>query len=65
MFLWRADNPARGDGTPVVLADYLAVRVLLERLLCEDLLRRMTGLPLVCRELPGLLPGQSGRIPCP
>ena len=53
MFLWRADNPGRGDGTPVAMADYLAVRVLLERLLCEDLLRRMTGLPLSFDELQG------------
>lgn len=53
MFLWRASNPDRGDGTPVAMADYLAVRVLLERLLCEDLLRRMTGLPMSFDELQG------------
>ena len=51
MFLWRDRNPARGDGTPVAMADYLAVRVLLERLLCQDLLRRLTGAPLALDEL--------------
>ena len=30
MFLWRDRNPGRGDGTPVAMADYLAVRVILE-----------------------------------
>ena len=43
MFLWRERNPARGDGTPVAMADYLAVRVILERLLVEDLTRRLCG----------------------
>ena len=51
MFLWRARNPGRGDGTPVAMADYLAVRVLLERLLCDDLTRRLTGAPLTLGEL--------------
>ena len=51
MFLWRARNPGRGDGTPVAMADYLAVRVLLERLLCDDLTRRLTGSPLTLSEL--------------
>jgi uncharacterized protein len=53
MFLWRADNPGRGDGTGVDMIDYLAVRVLLERLLCEDLIRRLTGSPLEFDELQG------------
>jgi len=43
MFLWRARHPEHGDGSPVAMADYLAVRVLLETLLCEDLTRRLTG----------------------
>jgi uncharacterized protein len=51
MFLWRDRNPARGDGTPVAMLDYLAVRVLLERLLTDDLLRRLTGSPLPLAEL--------------
>lgn len=51
MFLWRDRNPARGDGTPVAMLDYLAVRVLLERLLCEDLVCRLTGAPLNFDEL--------------
>jgi uncharacterized protein YbcC (UPF0753/DUF2309 family) len=38
MFLWRDRNPERGDGTPVAMVDYLTVRVLLERLLTDDLL---------------------------
>ncbi|WP_412481202.1 DUF2309 domain-containing protein [Azonexus sp. IMCC34839] len=51
MFLWRERNPGRGDGTPVAMADYLAVRVLLERLLCDDLARRLTGAPMDLSEL--------------
>lgn len=51
MFLWREQNPGRGDGTPVAMLDYLAVRVLLERLLTDDLLRRLTGSPLSLAEL--------------
>lgn len=45
MFLWRERHPEGGDGTPVAMADWLAVRVLLERLLCDDLARRLTGAP--------------------
>ena len=51
MFLWRDRNPGGGDGTPVAMADYLAVRVLLERLLSEDLIRRLTGSALSLAEL--------------
>ncbi|MDP3540698.1 MAG: DUF2309 domain-containing protein [Azonexus sp.] len=51
MFLWRDRNPARGDGTPVAMLDYLAVRVLLERMLCEDLMCRLTGAPMSFDEL--------------
>jgi len=43
MFLWRDRHPEGGDGTPVAMGDYLAVRVLLERMLCEDLVCRLTG----------------------
>lgn len=43
MVLWRERNPGRGDGTPVAMLDYLAVRVLLERLLCDDLMTRLSG----------------------
>ena len=46
MFLWRDRNPGRGDGTPVAMLDYLTVRVLLERLLCEDLMARLCGAPM-------------------
>ncbi len=51
MVLWRERNPERGDGTPVAMADYLAVRVLLERLLCEDLTRRLSGAPMAFGDL--------------
>ncbi|MCG2578497.1 DUF2309 domain-containing protein [Dechloromonas sp. XY25] len=51
MFLWRERNPARGDGTPVAMLDYLAVRVLLERLLLDDLVRRLVGWPMGLTEL--------------
>lgn len=53
MFLWRDDHPATGDGTPVAMLDYLAVRVVLERLLADDLIRRLTGSPLNFDELAG------------
>lgn len=43
MFLRRQGAP--GDA-PVAMADYLAVRVLLERLLCTDLAGRLAGKPL-------------------
>ena len=52
MFLWRDRHPGRGDGTPVAMLDYLAVRVLLERMLCEDLIFRLTGTPMRLDELP-------------
>lgn len=51
MFLWRDRNPARGDGTPVAMLDYLTVRVLLERLLIDDLVRRLVGWPMGVSEL--------------
>jgi uncharacterized protein len=51
MFLWRDQHPGSGDGTPVAMLDYLAVRVLLERLLCEDLMRRLTGSAMSFAEL--------------
>ena len=53
MFLWRDRNPGRGDGTPVAMLDYLTVRVLLERLLTDDLLRRLSGGPMTLNELGG------------
>lgn len=51
MFLWRDRHPERGDGTQVDMLDYLTVRVLLERLLTDDLLRRMSREPMSLREL--------------
>jgi len=53
MVAWRERHPERGDGTPVAMLDYLAVRVLLERLLCADLLCRLTGAPMDFEELRG------------
>ena len=52
MMLWREQNPGRGDGTPVAMLDYLTVRVLLERLLTDDLLRRLSGAPMTLADLP-------------
>lgn len=46
MTAWREHHPEAGDGTPVALADLLAVRVLLERLFCDRLTRRLAGAPL-------------------
>ena len=51
MFLWRSRHEEHGDGLPVAMADYLAVRVLLETLLCEDLTRRLTGAPHALADL--------------
>ena len=62
MFLWRDRNPERGDGTPVDMLDYLAVRVLLERLLCEDLIRRLTGAPMEFDELRGYFAANLAEI---
>ncbi len=45
MFLRRDRHPLADAGTPVTMADYLAVRVFLERRLCSELLRRLTGSP--------------------
>lgn len=53
MFLWRDRHPGFGGGSRIAMVDYLAVRVLLERLLCEDLLRRLTGSALEFDELQG------------
>lgn len=50
MFHWRAAH-ARADEQPVSLADFLAVRVVLERLCAEQLVRRVWGLPLNLGEL--------------
>ena len=53
MFLWRDVNAARfgESNVPVAMADYLAVRLVLERLYCEDLVHRTWGLPLFLSEL--------------
>lgn len=51
MFLWRDRHPEKGDGTPVAMLDFLAARVLLERLLCAELIGRLTGAPMNFGEL--------------
>ena len=54
MFLWRDrhGNPEGGnDSPPVAMADYLAVRLVLERVCCEELVHRIWGLPLFLSEL--------------
>lgn len=43
MFLWRDRHPGYAGAAAVDIVDYLAVRVLLERLLCADLMCRLTG----------------------
>ena len=45
MFHWRAARPGAAE-PPVSLTDFLAVRVVLERLYAEQVLRRVWGLPL-------------------
>lgn len=51
MVLWRERHPAWGDGPPVALVDYLAIRLFLERLLCEDLGTRLLGRPAALDEM--------------
>ncbi len=51
MFLWRDRHGGASEAAPVAMADYLAVRLVLERLCCEDLVRRTWGLPLFLSEL--------------
>lgn len=58
MFLWRdrrGGAPGAGSGddapVPVAMADYLAVRLVLERVCCEELVHRIWGLPLFLSEL--------------
>lgn len=51
MFLWQAQH--RQTGPAIRMADYLAVRIVLERLLSEDVLRRLTGAALSLEELRG------------
>ena len=62
MFLWRSRQPPGGDGPPVAMADYLAVRVLLERLLCEDLLRRLSGEPLALSGVPAYFQARPAEL---
>jgi uncharacterized protein len=51
MFLWRDHHPLATEVAPVNMIDYLAVRVLLEYALCEDRVRRLTGVPMPPEEL--------------
>lgn len=51
MFLWH-DRHGRGTAeAPVAMVDYLAVRLVLERVCCEELVHRIWGLPLFLSEL--------------
>lgn len=52
MFLWRDQHPEQ-QGVPVDMLDYLAVRVLLERMLCDDLMCRLSGAPISFEEFAG------------
>ncbi len=54
MFHWRESHP-RADDPPVRLGDFLAVRVVLDRLYGEQLLRRIWDLPLRLGELGNYL----------
>ncbi len=51
MFLWRQRHALADAERPVVMVDYLAVRVFLERHLAGELIRRLTGAPLSLAEL--------------
>lgn len=53
MFLWRDRHAGQAEAgaVPVTMADYLAVRLVLERICCEELVRRIWGLPLFLSEL--------------
>ena len=52
MFLWHDRHSGNPEGdVPMAMADYLAVRLVLERLHCEDLVHRVWGLPLFLSEL--------------
>lgn len=53
MFLWRARNGVAGDDAPVDMLEFLTVRVLLERLLCDDLMCRLSGAPMNFEEFSG------------
>ncbi len=62
MLLRRERHGPREDGVPVSLADYLAVRVLLERLLSEDAIRRLAGGPLSPAELVTHFAARPGEV---
>lgn len=62
MFLWRDRHPAVGDGVPVAMVDYLAVRVFLEQQLCAELCRRLTGAPLAFDELVAYYQASPGEF---
>lgn len=53
MFCWRHHHPGYAGtvDAPVAMLDYLAVRLILERLLCDDIARRFWG---VSADLPAL-----------
>ncbi len=53
MFLWRSQRPGYGhtEDVPVHIADYLAVRLLVERLAADAVARRLWGVPARLAEL--------------
>ncbi|WP_291993459.1 putative inorganic carbon transporter subunit DabA [Candidatus Accumulibacter sp. ACC003] len=61
MFQWREAHPRAGQA-PVTLADLLAVRLLLERLHAEQLLRRIWGLPLSWSALADYFAAQPAEL---
>lgn len=62
MFLWRDQHPAAFAGEPVDMADYLAVRIFLERHLCTELIRRLTGAPLGFDDLEAYYQGNPAEF---
>lgn len=51
MFLWHDRHGGGSAEAPVAMVDYLAVRLVLERVCCEELVHRIWGLPLFLSEL--------------
>jgi len=64
MFLWRAQRPgyAGTADTPVAMADYLAVRLVLERLVGDDIARRYWGVAFTLPALGAYFQGQPAEL---
>jgi uncharacterized protein YbcC (UPF0753/DUF2309 family) len=66
MFLWRDRHPdftaPSAESAPVDMVDYFAVRIFLERHLCTELIRRLTGAPLAFTDLQAYYQGQPAEF---